>query len=295
MIAFHRCAWLSVLLMGASACFQATHGQPPSTSPLPGGSVVATATPQNLPLLPLANRRAIRERLVAVGFEIETIEDKMFELTDKYHDSLVTSRDRWHSELDRVQTEIRMADKAMAEAETKSAEMNKRMASLMEASKKQLAEDAALENLKRKLETLHTKRGRITADGVRGEIKPRSLPALMDSVTGEILDTEMEIAQRIESITSSYEGGQAKQIERQLQELEVDVQVKKRAKAVLEERFEKLQGLSADITSYARLERQVDALQILHRKLAELNAQQEIELLRSTDPNKQPVALAGAK
>lgn len=80
----------------------------------PGASAKAKVTTSKAALLPIANRQAIKMRLSSVREEIEKTEDEMFTLTDKHHDSLVTSRDRWHSELDRVQTEIRLADKDLA-------------------------------------------------------------------------------------------------------------------------------------------------------------------------------------
>ena len=259
----------------------------------PGASTKEKVTKPKSALLPIGNRQAIKTRLSSVRAEIEKIEDEMFTLTDKHNDSLVTSRDRWHSELDRVQTEIRLADKDLAQAATKSVETKKRIEELRAKSKEQQENDGPLKTLEDKLTALHEKRGRIAGD--KTNIKEKARPSMLDSVTGEIIDTDMEIAQRKESLRLSYKGGEAEQFEKQIKDLEVDVEVKRSAKIVLEERFKSLQKLSEDITAYARLERKVDELQILHRKLAELNAQQEVEYLKSTDPNKVEVAVGTAK
>ncbi len=258
----------------------------------PAASTKAKVTTPKAALLPIANRQAIKDRLSTVRAEIEKAEDEMFALTDKHYDSLVTSRDRWHSELDRVQTEIRLADKDLAEAATRSEQMNLRMAELVKESELQFKDDAPLATLGKKLKSLKTKYERIETDP---NIRAKSLKGMLESAMAEIIDTEMEIAQREESLRLSYKGGQADQLKKELKELEVDAEVKKSAKKVLQQRFQDLQDLSEDITAFARLERKVDELQILHRKLSELNAQQEVELLKSAEPQKKEVPVETPK
>lgn len=257
----------------------------------PGASTKAKVTTPKGALLPPSNREAIKSRLADVRREIEKIEDDMYRLTDKYPDALVTSRDRWHSELDRVQTEIRQAKKDLAEAATKSEQMELRMKDLLVEAEKERDDDKSLVILHQKWKLLDDKLKRLPGDAGQRIIKPKSLSSLQDSVKAEMNDTEMEIAQRTESLTLSYKGGQADQLKKQLKELAVDVKVKESALKELTKRFDDLQKLSEEITKYARMERSVDELQILHRKLAELNAQQEVEFLKSTDPDKVQVVI----
>lgn len=261
----------------------------------PGASAKTKVTAPKGALLPPSNREAIKSRLTDVRREIEKIEDDMYRLTDKYPDALVTSRDRWHSELDRVQTEIRQAKRDLAEAATKSEQMELRMKDLLDESAAEQKEDQSLVILDEKLKLLKAKLDRLPTDADKRIIKPKSLSSLQDSVKSEMNDTEMEIAQRKESLIRSYKGGEAIQLRKQLKELAVDVKVKESALQELTKRFDDLQKLSDDITKYARMERSVDELQILHRKLAELNAQQEVEFLKSTDPDKVQVDIKAKK
>jgi hypothetical protein len=278
---------LALLAMGAAPSLGQVAdarriGIPQETPPAPN-----EVTKERVALLPKESRDAIARKLEEVRKEIERNEDEMFGLTYKhehYH-SLVTSRDRWHAELDRVQTEIRLADKDLAEAKARNEQMQSRIGELRQLAAKQLQEDEALKILNNKLGELRQRWANVKGDTT---IKEKARPGMLNSAMGEILDTEMEIAQRIESLTISYTGGQAQQMERELRELESNVKVKESAKMVLSERFKILQGLSEDITRFARIGRKVYELEILHRKLAELNAQQEVEFLKSDDPNKQP-------
>lgn len=278
-------------------CVNAANAQAPITSiveqePTPVTPPVVVRKKEQTALLPAPNRQAIWRRLNEVRDEIEKTESEMFSLSKPGNGRLVASRDRWHNELQRIQAEVRLAEKDLAEAETKRIEMEKREKELRAASDAQLANDQPLRTLKAKLAMFELRKKNLPSEMEVRNLRENQLRAMIDSLDGEINDTQMEIAQREESIRTSYKGGQADQILKELADLKSNVEVKRKSIEALLKRFAEIESLSEDITKYARLERRVDMLQILHRKLAELNAQQEVEYLRSIDPNKQKVDLA---
>jgi hypothetical protein len=232
-------------------------------------------------LLSEAARNAIAERLNEVRAKIEATEDAMYKLAEE-NDSLVTSRERWYAEMDRVQTEARNAAKDLAQSEIKAKEMQKRVEALQKSSQTQIAADEQLKALRKKLAELKAKEARINK-GEYPSIKERTKQTSLDSVTGEIFDVDIEIAQREESLKLSYIGGQALDLGKRLIELESDMVVRGAVKKVHDDRLAQLKSLSPHVTAYLRLARQVEELQILHRKLADLHAQQQIEALKALD------------
>lgn len=228
-------------------------------------------------LLPEAARLAVETRLKEVRQQILGHENQMYALAEE-HDSLVTSRDRWYSEIDRVQTEARKAARDLIESQSKAKEMRKRAEALKASSKEQLESD---EQLKTLLERLQVLKNRKAANSVSKTLKDSAKATLDVSLTGEILDAQIEIAQRRESLRLSYLGGQAADLDRRLLELESDMVVKADVKKVLDERLAELKTLSPFIKDYMQHARQVEELQILHRRLADLNAQQQVELLKA--------------
>lgn len=274
-----------------------TLGQMPIASvvqqePPPVVVPVAVKKKEKTALLPAANRQAIWRRLNEVRDEIEKTESEMFSLSKPVNGSLVASRDRWHNELQRIQADIRLTEKDLAEAETKKVEMEKREKELRDASNAQLASDKPLQTLKAKLAMYELRKKNLRSEMDARNLRENQVMTMEDSLDAEINDTQMEVAQREESLRTSYKGGQADQILKELADLQSNAEAKRTAKEVLLKRFAEIESLSEDITKYARLERRVEMLQILHRKLAELNAQQEVEYLKSIDPNKQKVDLA---
>jgi hypothetical protein len=223
-------------------------------------------------LLSEAARNAIGERLLEVKAKIEAIEDEMYKLAEE-HDVLVTSRDRWYSEMDRVQTEARNAERELVESEVRAKEMRERTAALTAKATKQLEEDEQLKALRMRRDTYKKRQSALVEDKAKSSV--------IESVEGQIFDAEIEIAQREESLRISYTGGQALDLHRRLIELESEMVVRAAVKKTHDDRLAQLKSLSPHVTAYLRLARQVEELQILHRRLADLNAQQQIEVLRA--------------
>lgn len=242
------------------------------------------ANQANAQLLSEAARAAIVERLEDVRQRIEATEDAMYKLAEG-HDSLVASRDRWYAEMDRVQTEARNAAKDLVQSETRVAEMKRRLSTLQAAAAAQLTDDEQLKALRERKEEHQARLDRATKDS-------RAKESVRDSIRGEINDAEIEIAQRKESLTLSYIGGQALDLEKRLIELESEMVVRGAMKKLHDDRLAQLKTLSPHVTAYLRLARTVEELQILHRKLADLNAQQQIELLKAIGASKPKVVAA---
>jgi DNA repair exonuclease SbcCD ATPase subunit len=260
--------------------------QEAQSAPAPVTVPVSASKKEKTPLLPPSHRLAIWQRLLEVRDEIEKTESEMFKLSAPENATLVANRDRWHNELQRIQSDVRLAEKDLAEAETRQAEMEKRLTKLKEESERELATDKPLKTLQEKLAMYKERLKDFDRRLSLGSLAEKSKPSFEDSIRGEIIDAEMEIAQREESLRRSYKGGDAEQMEDELADRKADAEVKRKSKEVLVKRFEEIEALSDSISNYARLERRVEMLQILHRKLSELHAQQEVEFLRSIDPNK---------
>lgn len=240
-------------------------------------------------LLPGKVRLDIWRRLTEVRKEIEDTESEMFKLSKTANGSLVASRERWQNELQRIQSDIRVAERDLGEAEAKSAAMQAREKELRDASAQELAKDEPLKILREKKAIFEERLASLDAREIAKVITKKTKPTVRDSILVEINDIDMEIAQREESLRRSYKGGQAEQIVKDLANMKIDVAVKQKALDVLTERFKEIDALSEDISKYAKFEREVEMLQISHRKLAELHAQQEVEYLRSLDPRKEKV------
>lgn len=241
------------------------------------GSLSLAAAPVQGQLLSKAAREQIDARIAQVQTQIEALEDEMYALAEK-SDSLVTSRERWYAEMDRVQSELRSAERDLLQSSVRLKEMQQRLEGLKAQSASQLTNDVQLKTLRERQQEHEKRKERIEKDPT---IRDRSKAPMLDSIQGEIFDLRMEIAQREESLQLGYAGGQAVDFERRIRDLESDMAVKREMKRFHEERLAQLKALSPQVTRYFRLARQVEGLQILYRRLFELRAQQHVEELRS--------------